>query len=96
MLRSQRIPAKLEIGYSGDIYHAWISVYIKDIGWIDKTNDILLEISGAIDQNLTSKKEETFYQNIHTALEGKYGIFNRNHKRRSLRPFPCGRTPHVL
>lgn len=35
MLRSQDIPAKLEIGYSGKIYHAWISVYIKDLGWID-------------------------------------------------------------
>lgn len=42
MLRSQRIPAKLEIGYSGDIYHAWISVYIKDIGWIDK----MIEFTG--------------------------------------------------
>jgi len=35
MLRSQDIPAKLEIGYSGKVYHAWISVYIKDVGWID-------------------------------------------------------------
>lgn len=35
MLRSQNIPAKLEIGYSGKVYHAWISVYIKDQGWID-------------------------------------------------------------
>ena len=40
----------------------------------NKANDILLEISDVIDQNLTSKNEETFYQNIHTALEGKYGI----------------------
>lgn len=35
MLRSQDIPTKLEIGYSGKVYHAWISVYIKDVGWID-------------------------------------------------------------
>lgn len=35
MLRSQNIPAKLEVGYAGTAYHAWISVYIKDIGWID-------------------------------------------------------------
>lgn len=40
----------------------------------NQANDILLEISDVIDQNLTSKNEETFYQNIHTALEGKYGI----------------------
>lgn len=42
MLRSQQIPAKLEIGYSGDIYHAWISVYLEDIGWIDK----MIEFTG--------------------------------------------------
>ena len=42
MLRSQNIPTRLEIGYSGKIYHAWISVYIEDIGWIDK----LIEFTG--------------------------------------------------
>lgn len=42
MLRSQRIPAKLEIGYAGTVYHAWISVYIEDIGWIDR----LIEFTG--------------------------------------------------
>ena len=42
MLRSQRIPAKLEIGYAGAIYHAWISVYIEEIGWIDR----LIEFTG--------------------------------------------------
>lgn len=36
MLRSQGIPTKLVIGYSGDVYHAWINVYITDVGWIDK------------------------------------------------------------
>ncbi len=36
MLRSQGIPTRLEIGYAGTEYHAWISVYIKDQGWIDK------------------------------------------------------------
>ena len=35
MLRSQLLPTRLEIGYAGDAYHAWISVYIKDVGWID-------------------------------------------------------------
>lgn len=35
MLRSQNIPTRLEIGYAGDAYHAWISVYVKDKGWID-------------------------------------------------------------
>ena len=35
MLRSQNIPTKLEVGYSGDAYHAWISTYIDDKGWED-------------------------------------------------------------
>lgn len=35
LLRSQRIPTKLVIGYSADVYHAWISVYLPETGWID-------------------------------------------------------------
>lgn len=35
MLRSQSIPTKLEIGYAGDAYHAWVTTYVKDIGWIN-------------------------------------------------------------
>ena len=35
MLRSQNIPTKLVVGYSGDAYHAWISVYLHESGWID-------------------------------------------------------------
>lgn len=35
MLRSQRIPTRLEVGYAGDAYHAWVTTYIEDIGWIN-------------------------------------------------------------
>jgi len=35
MLRSQGIPTKLVIGYAGEQYHAWISVYCKEDGWLD-------------------------------------------------------------
>lgn len=35
MLRSQNIPTRLEVGYAGEAYHAWISTYIKDVGWIN-------------------------------------------------------------
>ena len=35
MLRSQRIPTKLEFGYAGDAYHAWVTTYIEDEGWIN-------------------------------------------------------------
>lgn len=34
MLRSQGIPTRLEIGYAKDAYHAWVSVYTEDQGWI--------------------------------------------------------------
>lgn len=34
MLRSQKIPTKLVVGYAGTIYHAWLSVYTKEQGWI--------------------------------------------------------------
>ena len=35
MLRAQGIPTKLVIGYAGNVYHAWVSVYIQGQGWID-------------------------------------------------------------
>ena len=35
MLRSQNVPTKLVVGYSGKIYHAWISVYSEKTGWVD-------------------------------------------------------------
>lgn len=35
MLRSQQIPTHLEVGYAGTAYHAWISTYIEDIGWVN-------------------------------------------------------------
>lgn len=36
MLRTQNIPTRLEVGYvTGGTYHAWISVYTPETGWID-------------------------------------------------------------
>ena len=35
LLRSQSIPTKLEVGYSGEAYHAWISVYLTEYVWVD-------------------------------------------------------------
>ncbi len=34
MLRSQGVPTKLVIGYTGNAYHAWVNVYSKKKGWI--------------------------------------------------------------
>jgi len=35
MLRSQRIPTKLVIGYTGSVYHAWLNTYTKETGWVE-------------------------------------------------------------
>ena len=35
MLRSQEVPCKLVVGYAGNVYHAWISVWTEENGWID-------------------------------------------------------------
>lgn len=35
MLRSQDVPCKLVVGYAGSTYHAWISVWTQEQGWID-------------------------------------------------------------
>ena len=35
MLRSQGIPCKLVIGYTGTTYHAWINAYLDKEGWVD-------------------------------------------------------------
>lgn len=38
MLRSQGIPCKLVVGYAGTAYHAWISVWTEEAGWL---NDVI-------------------------------------------------------
>lgn len=35
MLRSQGVPCKLVVGYAGADYHAWISVWTEETGWLD-------------------------------------------------------------
>lgn len=35
MLRSQGVPCKLVVGYAGSAYHAWISVWSQETGWVD-------------------------------------------------------------
>lgn len=35
MLRSQGVPTKLVVGYTGELYHAWIDVYTQSGGWVD-------------------------------------------------------------
>ncbi|MCL1831526.1 MAG: hypothetical protein FWG45_01290 [Oscillospiraceae bacterium] len=35
MLRSRGIPTRLEFGYASGEYHAWISVWTKETGWVN-------------------------------------------------------------
>lgn len=35
MLRSQGVPTRMIFGYTGEDYHAWISVYTEETGWIE-------------------------------------------------------------
>lgn len=35
MLRSQGVPVKLVVGYTGDAYHAWLNIWVEDEGWIE-------------------------------------------------------------
>lgn len=35
MLRSQGVPIKLVVGWTGSQYHAWINVWSEDGGWVD-------------------------------------------------------------
>ncbi|MDD3347750.1 transglutaminase family protein [Oscillibacter sp.] len=35
MLRSQGVPCKLVVGYAGSAYHAWISVWSEETGWVE-------------------------------------------------------------
>ena len=63
MLRTQNIPTRLEIGYAGSAYHAWISCYIKEIGWVngmiqfDGTDWSLMDPTLASNQGARKLKE---------------------------------------
>jgi transglutaminase-like putative cysteine protease len=35
MLRSQGIPCKMAVGYSNEVKHSWVDVFIEGSGWID-------------------------------------------------------------
>lgn len=73
MLRTQRIPTRLEIGYAGTEYHAWISVYIEEQGWIedyiifDGTEWVLMDptlvsTSKAATVKQTMEQADTYYE----------------------------------
>lgn len=76
MLRTQDIATKMEFGYVNDIYHAWISVYTKETGWIDNfihfENDTWQMMDPTfVAQNPTSSQVKEFTTNTNN-YEIKY------------------------
>ena len=71
MLRSQEVPCKLVVGYAGDIYHAWISVWTEENGWVD----------GAIffDGHTWKRMDPTFASSGHRSAEIMEYIENGNY-----------------
>ena len=35
MLRSQGVPCKMVVGWAGTQYHAWVSVWTQETGWVE-------------------------------------------------------------
>ena len=72
VLRSQEIPCKLVVGYAGQTYHAWISVWTEDNGWID----------GAIffDGHVWKRMDPTFASSQHRSEEIMDFIENGNYR----------------
>ena len=58
MLRSCDIPCKLQIGYAGDIKHAWINVYIRSRGWVDKAVEFSGDSWSRMDPTFDSHSED--------------------------------------
>lgn len=58
LLRSQGIPSKLVVGYSGTAYHAWISVYLKETGWVDNIIEFDGEHWSLMDPTLAAGNSE--------------------------------------
>ena len=58
ILRSCDIPCKLQIGYAGDIKHAWINVYIRSRGWVDKAVEFSGDSWSRMDPTFDSNSED--------------------------------------
>lgn len=58
MLRSCDIPCKLQIGYAGDIKHAWIDVYIRSKGWINKAISFAGDTWSLMDPTFDSNSDD--------------------------------------
>lgn len=58
LLRSQGVPTKLVVGYSGVEYHAWISVYLEEQGWVDNIIEFNGKSWSLMDPTLASSNDD--------------------------------------
>ena len=58
MLRSRDIPCKLQIGYAVTVKHAWISIYIRSRGWVDKAVEFSGDSWSRMDTTFDSNSKE--------------------------------------
>lgn len=74
MLRSCDIPCKLQIGYSGDIKHAWIDVYIRSIGWVNKAISFKGDTWTLMDPTFASNSDNNEDIQDYIGDEGNYTV----------------------
>jgi len=74
MLRSQGIPARLEIGYHGEEYHAWISKYCEENGWIDNRYHYDGEEWTRMDPTVESTERRTHHSRQHARDDDTYRL----------------------
>lgn len=77
ILRSQGVPTKMVFGYSGTVYHAWISVYLDETGWVSNMIEFNGEKWSLMDPTLAanpsnSQKEVEKYVNDASHYTEKY------------------------
>ncbi len=58
MLRSRDIPCRLQIGFAGDIKHAWVDVYIRSKGWVNNAIEFDGESWTRMDPTFDSSLED--------------------------------------
>ena len=72
MLRSENVPTKLIVGYAGTQYHAWISVYSKEEGWIENVIYFDGKSLTMMDPTMASTSKKTDFKMDEKKYSAKY------------------------
>lgn len=72
MLRSENVPTKLIVGYAGTQYHAWISVYSKEEGWIENVIYFDGKSWTMMDPTMASTSKKTDFKMDEKKYSAKY------------------------